>query len=267
MAGNGKFSIGVEIGGLPISFHTDDPRFAGLLEQRYANFLSEPGKAALHFEVTIAPMPQGGVDDPVVARRDASGWHIGRGDFEAGWVIATGRGTLRQSLNPWSSDSALRIAHSLLLAERGGFLLHAASAIRGDRAFLFSGVSGAGKSTITRLAPPDVVRLTDEISYIRKIDGRYMAFGTPFSGELETPGANVAAPVAALHFLAQGSADEIGPITREHAARRLMRNILFFTTDPDLAARVLWQACDFLEAVPSDELTFRPQAEVWRLVA
>ena len=49
--------------------------------------------------------------------------------------------------------------HSLILARDGGFLVHAASAVRNGRAFLFAGVSGAGKTTIWRLAPPDVALL------------------------------------------------------------------------------------------------------------
>lgn len=71
-----------------------------------------------------------------------------------------------------------------MLTGVGGFLLHAASTISRGRGALFSGVSGAGKSTIISLARPHVMRLTDEISYIRKIDGAFRASGTPFSGEL-----------------------------------------------------------------------------------
>jgi ABC-type iron transport system FetAB ATPase subunit len=71
----------------------------------------------------------------------------------------------------------LRILHTLLLAAEGGFLVHAASAVRNGRAFLFAGLSGAGKTTIAGLAPPDATLLTDEISYVRKLDDHYYAFG------------------------------------------------------------------------------------------
>jgi hypothetical protein len=74
---------------------------------------------------------------------------------------------VRQTANPYAIDGVLRILHSLILARAGGFLVHAASAVRNGRAFLFAGVSGAGKTTISRLAPPDVALLTDEISYVR----------------------------------------------------------------------------------------------------
>jgi hypothetical protein len=89
----------------------------------------------------------------------------------------------------------LRITHSLLLAMEGGFQLHASSAIRNGHAFLFAGVSGAGKTTMARLAPSDALVLTDEISYIRRIAGGYRAYGTPFAGELARPGANASAPL------------------------------------------------------------------------
>ena len=99
-------------------------------------------------------------------------WRLRRGDFRAHWNPAAGRGSIRQSANPYSIDSVLRIVHTLILAREGGFLLHSAGAIRNGRAFLFSGVSGAGKTTISRLAPPDVTLLTDEVSYIRRVDAR-----------------------------------------------------------------------------------------------
>ena len=98
-------------------------------------------------------------DDDVRVSRDGEMWRIERGDFRAQWDPRTGKGVVRQNSNPYSLDSVLRIVHSLILAQRGGFLLHAASGICEGRACLFSGVSGAGKTTMTRLAPADVTLL------------------------------------------------------------------------------------------------------------
>ena len=112
----------------------------------------------------------------------------------------------------------LRIVHSIVLAPQGGLLLHSASAIRNGKAFLFAGVSGAGKTTISRLAPPDATLLTDEISYVRKFDAGYTAFGTPFTGELAKLGENVSAPIAALYLLAQGPENRIDPVAPAEAA-------------------------------------------------
>ncbi|MGO9305608.1 MAG: hypothetical protein ACLP3R_18250, partial [Candidatus Korobacteraceae bacterium] len=183
------------------------------------------------------------------------------------WDPATGRGSIRQSANPYSIDSALRILHSLILARQGGLLVHAASAVRNGRAFLFAGVSGAGKTTISRLAPADVTLLTDEISYLRRNGHGYLAHGTPFAGELAKVGENVQAPLAALYLLRQGPENAIEPVSTGDAARSLLENVLFFAHDPELVSMVFESACNLVRQVPVYRLTFVPDARVWELIA
>ncbi len=154
-------------------------------------------------------------------------WACERGDFRAEWEPASRTGRIRQTANPYSIDAVLRIVHTLVLARQGGFLLHSASAIRNGKAFLFAGVSEAGKTTISRLAPPDATLLTDEISYVRKrASSGYVAFGTPFTGELAKLGENVSAPIAALYLLAKGR--RIASIP-SRPARRLDLCLLMFS--------------------------------------
>ncbi len=253
----------VEIGGIPIALSTCDQGFLNLLRQRYDGFLSSsPPEFELEFDLTGTGPAS---DDDVRVRRnvDDDEWLIERGDFRARWAPRTGQGNVRQNANPYSLDSVLRILHSLILAERGGFLLHAASAICDGRAYLFSGVSGAGKTTMTRLAPADITLLTDEISYLRPSADGYAAFGTPFAGELAKPGENCTAPVSALFFLQKGPENRVDELSSAEAVRRLMRNILFFAEDRGLAEKLFATACDFVGRVPNRRLTFYPDARVW----
>jgi hypothetical protein len=251
----------VEIGGIPIALSTCDDGFLDLLRQRYIGFLSSSSpEFELEFDLT-STVPVS--DDDVRVRRDGDEWLIERGDFHARWDPRSGRGSVRQNANPYSLDSVLRILHSLILAQRGGFLLHAASAICGGRACLFSGVSGAGKTTMTRLAPPDVTLLTDEISYLRPNAEGYSAFGTPFAGELARAGENCTAPVSALFFLEKGPENRVDELSSAEAVRRLMRNILFFAEDRGLVEKLLATACEFVARVPIRRLTFYPDARVW----
>ena len=105
-----------------------------------------------------------------------------------------------------------------------------------------------GKTTISRLAPPDVTLLTDEMSYIRRDRDGYRACGTPFAGELARVGENCSAPIGSLFFLKQGPENKIEPMAKSEAIRRLMRNILFFAEDAELVQRFssrpasLWSA-------------------------
>jgi hypothetical protein len=192
------YDVCIEIGEMPILVRTASAEFANLLRDRYGPFVvgaapsADPSDGGLAtgdrggrpcpprrpqgsppnavFELEVELVPPGSVTDADEARVrvERGRWVLERGDFRAEWEPEHRRGWVRQSPNPYSIDAVLRILHSLVLAREGGFLVHAASAIRNGRAFLFAGVSGAGKTTISRLAPADVVLLTDEISYVRR---------------------------------------------------------------------------------------------------
>jgi hypothetical protein len=263
---NASYQITVEIGGMPILLHTRDNSFRQLLARRYAGFVDSSAPPRFEFDIELTTPIRKTPDEDVQVEMQDGTWRLRRGDFRAQWDPNARRGRIRQSANPYAIDSVLRIVHTLILAQEGGFLLHAAGAIRNGRAFLFSGVSGAGKTTISRLAPPDVTLLTDEVSYIRRVDGGYRACGTPFAGELARVGENCSAAIASLFFLKQGPENRIEPMAKPEAILRLMRNILFFTGDAALVENVFRSACDFVERVPVQQLTFTPDSRVWGII-
>jgi len=239
-----------------------------MLAHRYAGFVSSSIDGSIQLEIDIAyagPIALG-TDAALAVHRVNGRWIMQRGDFRAEWDPVARCGRVRQGLQPYAIDGVLRIIHSLELAKSGGFLMHSASVVRNGRAFLFGGISGAGKTTIARLAPPDVTILTDEISYVRRDEEGYHAFGTPFAGELGIAGESVAAPIAALYLLAKGKDDRTCLMAPGLAASRLLRNILFFAKDDDLVKKLFDTACEFISRVPVYELTFRPDAEVWSLI-
>jgi len=259
-------SVVVEIGGLPIRLRCDNPAFVRQIQERYAGFTGSSDEAGFDFEIELAPPGTRSRDEDVRVIWDSGRWLMQRGDFHAEWNPSTARGRIQQTLNPYSLDSVLRIVHTLLLAQKGGFLLHASSAIRNGRAFLFSGVSGAGKTTMARLAPPDAALLTDEISYVTRQEGRYFAVGTPFFGELARVGENLQAPIEALYLLAKGPENKIEPIEGADAVRGLLANILFFARDPEFVKLVFDTALEFAARVPVRRLTFVPDSSVWELI-
>lgn len=257
--------ITIEIGGIPVRFATSDAAFCALLAKRYAGFVNPAAEPACHFDVQIVN-PSIGSDQDAEVTRHGHLWHIDRGDFHAEFDPVARRGTVQQSCNPYAADTLLRITHSLVLAEEGGLLIHSASAFRNGSAFLFAGVSGAGKTTISRFAPSDAAVLTDEISYLRRVGDEYRAFGTPFAGELARVGENLSAPLKTLFLLQQGSVHRIDPVDRATAAREILRHILFFAHDENLVRRVFDAALDLVDRVPVCRLTFRRDAGVWELI-
>jgi hypothetical protein len=261
-----QYSVVIAIGGVPVRVNTTDPDFLEMLENRYAGFVSGESHAEFDFEVDLTPPASANRDADVSVKHRSGRWFMQRGDFRAEWEPATGKGWIRQSANPYSIDAVLRIVHTLVLARQGGFLLHSASAIRNGKAFLFAGVSGAGKTTISRLAPADATLLTDEISYVRKRNEDYFSFGTPFTGELAKLGENTSAPLAALYLLAQGPENKIEAVGAADAGRELLANMLFFAEDHEMVHWAFQAACDFVHRVPVYRLTFVPDARVWEMI-
>lgn len=254
---------------MPILLRSTDPDFRALVETRYRAYLRPPVASSFAFDVEVRPdhlLPADDGENELSVWKQDGKWRLERGDFQAYLDPAARSGRILQSVSPYAIDSVLRIVHTLIQATRGGFLLHGASAIRNGRAFLFSGVSGAGKTTISRLAPPDAILLTDEISYVRCDDNGYTACGTPFAGELARPGENAMAPIEHLFFLDKGQHNRIDPIAPADASRRLLRNILFFADDADLVKMVFRSAMEFLGRVPASRLTFYPDQRVWDLI-
>ena len=133
--------------------------------------------------------------------------------------------------------------------------------------FCFPGVSGAGKTTISRLAPPDVTLLTDEVSYIRPRPVWISRLRNSLRRRVGAGGRKLLrSRSAAFFFLKQGPENKLSLWRKSEAIRRLMRNVLFFAEDPELVQSVFQSACEFVERVPVQRLTFVPDSRAWSMI-
>lgn len=256
-------TVVVQIGGIPIQL-CGESAFLSMAQDRYIGFLSSDCQPRINLRVDVVSRKS--LQEDVRVVRHAGVWSAERGDFRLDWDSMSSSGTLELELHAYSLDTALRILHTILLAEQGGFLLHAASAVRGGRAFLFFGPSGSGKTTLSRLAPADATLLTDEISYVRRAAGKYLAYGTPFTGELAKSGENVSAPLGALYLLAKAPANRLVPMNVADAARAILESVLFFAEDPNLVTLVFQSVCELVSKLPVYRLEFVPDYSVWDLI-
>ena len=162
-------------------------------------------------------------------------------------------------------DAMLRIYLSWALLSLDGFLLHAASVVRDGRAYVFTGRSGAGKSTLASLAPEGSV-LTDEISLLRKVDGEWRAYGTPFWGEFRAAGQNTSAPVAGIFRLLQSPSNAITTISSKELLRALLPNVLFFSSDQGHNARLLEILTAAVREIQGYNFEFRKDPTLWEVL-
>ena len=99
------------------------------------------------------------------------------------------------------------------LARFEGLMLHASAVELDGLCYLFSAPSGTGKSTHSHIwlrVFPGARIINDDKPAIRRVNGRFMAYGTPWSGKTDES-VNVGVPIAGVCFLGRG----------ENAIRRL----------------------------------------------
>lgn len=107
---------------------------------------------------------------------------------------------------PYPLDQLLFVPR---LAQADGFLLHAAGALFDDRALVFAGHSGDGKTTLAKLLEAEGVSLlSDERVAVRRTPSGFVAHGTPWAGEGNVVSTN-AARLEALYLLKKSPAHEV----------------------------------------------------------
>ena len=93
-----------------------------------------------------------------------------------------------------------------------GMMLHSSAVVVDGKAYLFTASSGTGKSTHTKLwlqaFGERAYILNDDKPALRKIDGQWFAFGTPWSGKHDIS-ANIGVPVGGIAILERGERNEI----------------------------------------------------------
>lgn len=95
-----------------------------------------------------------------------------------------------------------------------GLMLHSSAVVMDGKAYLFSAPSGTGKSTHTGLWLKEfgnrATILNDDKPALRRIDGEWYAYGTPWSGKHDMS-INTRVPLGGICVLRRGEVNKIEP--------------------------------------------------------
>ena len=148
-------------------------------------------------------------------------------------------------------------------------LLHTSGVVKDDRAYLFTGDSGAGKSTVCKLlrSEPSFTILHDETVAVTRMEQGFGAWSTPLRGEVEAR-SNVGAPLKAIFFLNQDDSNFTVSLSRRKAAELLCYSLIppLIVDNGNLVteqAPSLKQLLVLAEVVPCYELHFREERNFW----
>lgn len=106
-----------------------------------------------------------------------------------------------------------------------GLMLHASAIELDGYAYLFSGSCGAGKSTHARLwervFDGEARVFNDDKPALRRIDGRWLAYGTPWCGK-DGININMKAPIAGICFLEKANTNSIRRLSQQEALQKII---------------------------------------------
>jgi hypothetical protein len=155
--------------------------------------------------------------------RDREPYKMVRADREFSRFVIYARPTRENLLFPLEYPLADLAISAHLNINRIGIILHSACISLGGKGYLFSGVSGSGKSTISQIwqQDGDAEVLTDERVIIREFQGDLWAFGTPWHG---TAGIHksMGVLIKKIFFIKHGAVNKARQITKTDAANGLM---------------------------------------------
>jgi len=148
------------------------------------------------------------------------------------------------------------------LAQRQGGLIHAAGAEFNGRGYIFPGKSGAGKSTLTRrLACIDCFSLlSDDRIVVRKTEGIFKAFGTPWPGEAGIA-VNKSVDLSGIFFISQARCNRIEELMPQKALEKLFPVVSIPWYDKEPMVKILDFCGELVSHIPAYEFHFKPDSE------
>ena len=156
----------------------------------------------------------------------------------------------------------------LQLLDHSGFYLHSSAVMYEGKVYLFSGPCRAGKSTHTRLWQqtfgPEARVINDDKPAIRLMDGKWIAYGTPWCGK-DGINENASAPIAGVCFLKKAPHNAIRRLSSLEAAQKILTQTIRKFDRAENLDKLLTLLNQFIADVPVYELENLPEPAAARL--
>lgn len=210
------------------------------------------GGPFLNYDVTVEEKP-----DRIIYRRNDYAIKVDRTYKQANILVH----------DEFALKHALMNLYSAFIVHHGwGLLIHSSCVIEGEKAHLFSGCSGAGKSTAAKLSLPRKL-LSDEASIVRVRENEVTVFNSPFRSELKVTGGKSAYPLASIELLHQAETNKRIPLKKTEALAQLMDKVFYWSYQPEETAKIINLLVLLMKQVPVSQLHFQKNNTFWELIS
>ncbi|ASF38503.1 hypothetical protein CEH05_04965 [Halobacillus halophilus] len=159
----------------------------------------------------------------------------------------------------------MNLYSAFIVHHNWGVLLHSSSVIEGSKAHIFSGQSGAGKSTVAKMSQPRDL-LSDEATIIKITDDEVKVYPSPFWSELRASHVGEAT-LSSIQLLYQAKINRKQPLKKSQALVQLIDKVFYWSYSPAQTTQLMTLLKQVVEQVPIHELYFKKDPSFWELIS
>lgn len=156
-----------------------------------------------------------------------------------------------QILQQYLFSPFLRFCFQVFLFKMGGFMLHASAVSQNSISYLFTGPAGSGKSTAASNLSPHLKVLSDELVAIRKRNGHYYIYSTPWTEKKRKT-----SRLDKIFFPKKAKNMSFEKVAHPQAVLNIYANTLYHVLDYSLANKLLDNTVDLATHIPSYNMYF-----------
>lgn len=161
----------------------------------------------------------------------------------------------------------MNLYSSYIVYHNWGLLIHSSCVIDNGKAHIFSGHSGAGKSTAAKLSQPREL-LSDEATIVKISSNKVEIYHSPFSSELEmTNMLDQTCQLKSIQLLYQATEHKREKVSKSDAFLLLMDKVFYWSKDPEETRKILQLLKDLVDRVPAYKLYFQKNNRFWELIS
>jgi hypothetical protein len=160
----------------------------------------------------------------------------------------------------------MNLYSSYLVHHQWGLLVHSSCVIDKEKAYMFAGHSGAGKSTAAKLSSPREL-LSDEAAVVKITPDQITVFNSPFRSELEGSVTKESSPLGSIYLLNQALQNKRVPLSKSNGFLHLIDKIFYWSHSPEETKKILGLLKNLADIVPIYELHFQKNKTFWELIS
>lgn len=159
----------------------------------------------------------------------------------------------------------IRVVTAIRIFYQGGLLVHAAGLERNKLGYLFTGHSGAGKTTICRIST-DCRILNDDMVLLTPDASGWLMSATPFWNPTQVPPGSGSVPLHKILQIKQAKSHSTQKVSRPVAIADLMTHIPVLSQSPLNISLLIQRCIDIVTKSVVKELLFLPDSGFWKLL-